>query len=190
MQKRIVVALVVSWAAMVANPAGAAVTHGPPYVAGPKGGDAHTHVDADPATGRISIFQDNTRQAAAVHCVGEGPFADLEVTHVVTDPISSVKIHYADAVMTENPVINIIVAGSKSGWLGHGQSLGPKLRESGTIDVPLRGGPGTPVPGETLTVIFGLQVHAGCLPHPLLLGLAGSRPVEGGTALFPSVELD
>lgn len=188
MQTRIVVALVATWMATVATPARAAVTHGPPYAAGPKGGDAHTHVDADPATGRISIFQDNTRQAAAVHCVGEGPFADLEITHVVADPVSSVKVNYADAVMTDNPVINVIVTGSRSGWLGHGQSLGPKLHESGTIDIPLQGGP--PVPGETLTVIFGLQVHAGCLPHPLLLGLAGSRPVEGGTALFPSVEFN
>jgi len=44
----------------------------------------------------------------------------------------------------------------------------------------------TPIPGETLTTIFGLQVHNGCLPGSVV-GIPGSRLVEGGRVTFTNV---
>lgn len=186
--KRIVGALVASWLAVaVVAPAGAATGYGPGqgYQQGPQGGDNRTSVSADPDTGEVMIFQRNDRQAAAVHCVGEGPFAKLRVHHPVADEaVSSVEVAYTGAFMTEHPVIDVLVTGTESGWLGHAVSHGPKVDEAGTITVPIEG---DPVAGETMLITFGLQVHAGCLPHPTLLGLMGSRPVEGGQATFASV---
>jgi hypothetical protein len=51
--------------------------------------------------------------------------------------------------------------------------------------VPLRK---LPEPGETVTVQFGLQTGAGCLPHPQL-GLDGSRFINGGQATFTAVKV-
>lgn len=169
-------------------PAQAATNYGPGqgYSTGPTGGDARTTTSADPGSGEVMIFQTNTRQAAAVHCVGEGPVAKLRVSHPVSGDVSMVKVNYTGLTMSEHPVVDVLVTGSKTGWLGHGNVLGPKFNESGSVDVPIEG---TPEPGETLMVTFGLQVHAGCLPHPQMLGLAGSRFVEGGEATFPSVEI-
>jgi hypothetical protein len=185
--KRTLVALLASslWLG-VATPAQASAQYGVPYTAGPQGGDNHTVANADPQTGKVTIFQHNTRQAAFVNCAGRGPWATLRVTHPVSDPVSTVHISYRDATLTDNVVMNAVVTGSSSGWLGHGGSLGPKVNDTGVIDIPLRA---TPIPGEKLTIQFGLQVHAGCLPYPIL-GLPGSRPAEGGTASFPAVAVE
>jgi len=171
----------------LAAPAGAATDYTPgQYTAGPKGGDASTYTEADPASGKVVIFQRNTRQAAAVHCIGDGPRATLVAAHPVTGPASSVVVNYADAFMTAHPVIDVLVTGSKSDWLGHGNAFGPKTNESGAVTIPLSK---TPEVGETLTIQFGLQLHAGCLGHPTLLGLQGSRPVEGAQVMFTSVSV-
>lgn len=173
--------------AAIALPAGAGTSYGPgQYEPGPKGGDASTMAEADPATGEVAIFQHNTRQAAAVHCIGDGPRATLLATETVTGEISSVTVDYAEALMTAHPVIDVLVTGSQSDWLGHGNAYGPKNGESGSISIPLSK---TPVVGEIVTVQFGMQVHAGCLGHPTMLGLQGSRPVEGGKVVFTSVSI-
>lgn len=187
MRKKYLGALAVSISVAMVAPAHAGANFGPgQYSAGPIGGDNRTQSSADPQSGEVMIFQTNNRQAAAVHCVGEGPYAKLRVTHPVTDPVSSVTVSYTGATMTEHPVIDVLVTGSDSGWLGHGNALGPKFNEAGDIKVPLDKAAS---PGESLVVTFGLQVHAGCLPHPQMLGLAGSRFVEGGEATFSSVAL-
>ena len=69
--------------------------------------------------------------------------------------------------------------------LGHKADFGPKMPEAGSITVPLKN---LPQPGETMTVQFGLQTGAGCLPHPLI-GLDGSRFVNGGEATFTDVKV-
>jgi len=182
------VVLVASWVwAALAVSAQAASTYGPgQYSAGPKHGDPHTHVkEANPDTGEVAILQDNFRQAAAVHCIGDGPRAMLQVKQPASDPISSVSVAYQGAFMTEHPVIDVSVrAGTE--YIGHVVSHGPKNDESGTLVAKLDR---SPAPGEVVTVHFGLQVHAGCLPHPTLLGLPGSRFVEGGRAIFTSVTI-
>lgn len=173
--------------AVMALPAGAATAYGPgQYQPGPKGGDASTMAEADPGTGEVTIFQHNTRQAAAVHCIGDGPRATLLAAETVSGPITSVTVDYADALMTAHPVIDVLVTGSESDWLGHGAAFGPKNNESGSISIPLSK---TPQVGEVVTVQFGLQLHAGCLGHPTMLGLQGSRPVEGARVLFTSVSI-
>ena len=187
--RRILVALVASSAVIgLATPAQAG-TYGPDsgYMAGPQSGDASTMHSADPRTGVVSIFQHNLRQAAAVHCIGDGPRAMLKVQQPVEGAVSSVTVEYAVAFMTEHPVIDVLVRGTKSGWQGHGNAHGPKNNEGGSVNVPLQGNP--LVPGEKLEVVFGMQIHAGCLPHPTMLGLFGSRLVEGGRATFSSVTI-
>ena len=168
-------------------PAGAASAYGPgQYKSGPTSGDFSAHAEADPATGKVTIFQHNTRQPAAVNCVGDGPRAMLEAVHQVTDQVSSVQVDYAEAMLSDNEIImHVAVAGDKSGPLGTKSDFGPKMNESGSITVPLRT---LPQSGETVTVQFGLQTGAGCLPHPLI-GLPGSRFVNGGQATFTSVKV-
>jgi hypothetical protein len=164
----------------------AAVTHGPPYTAGPRGGDQFTSVSADPQTGTIVISQVDARQAAAVNCVGQGPWATLQTSQPVTGPLSLVKVAYQNATWNDTVVMNIDVFGSRSGALGHGDLLGQRMGSSGVSDVHLFQ---APVPGEIVTVRFGLQAHAGCLPGSVV-GLNGSRPGEFGTVTVPSVEME
>lgn len=168
-------------------PAGAASSYEPgTYKTGPKSGDFSAHAEADPSTGKVTIFQHNTRQAAAVNCVGDGPRATLLAIHEVTDQVSSVQVDYADALLSDNEIImHVAVAGDKSGPLGTKSDFGPKMRESGSITVPLRV---LPQSGETMTVQFGLQTGPGCLPSQPL-GLDGSRLVNGGEATFTSVKV-
>ena len=168
-------------------PAGAASAYGPgQYKLGPHNSDPSAHAEADPSTGKVTIFQHNTRQAAAVHCIGEGPRATLKLTHSVSEAVSKVTVNYTGAIMSAHPVIDVLVTGSQSDWLGHGAAFGPKNNEAGSIAIDLSK---APQPGETLRILFGMQMHAGCLGHPTMLGLQGSRPVEGGQVHFTSVAI-
>lgn len=168
--------------------AGSGELHTPPYRPGPSGGDSHTVVKANRRSGTALVLEHNTRQAAFVHCVGLGPMANFEVHHVVRDPVRSVVVRYDNTDLTDSVVINAIVRGSKSGWLGHGSALGPTTflaDRNGSIDIRLHR---RPEEGETLRIQFGLQTHAGCLPYPVL-GLPGSRVVEKGKATFTGVSV-
>ena len=169
-------------------PAGAASSYGPgQYKAGPKNGDPSViTAEADPATGKVTILQHNTRQAAAVNCVGDGPRATLLALHTVSEELTSVTVDYAEAFLSDNEIIiHVAVKGDKSGALGARSALGPMMNDSGSVTVPLRS---SPQPGEVLTVQFGLQTGAGCLPHPQL-GLDGSRFINGGQATFTAVKV-
>jgi hypothetical protein len=174
----------------LAAPAAAqtAASYGPgAYQAGPKNGDASTFTQADPETGKVVIFQHNTRQAAAVNCTGDGPRATLAAVHHVTDEVRAVHVTYEGATLSDHEIVmDVLVTGSRSGPLGHRAALGPKINESGTINLPLRA---RPQRGETMTVQFGLQTGQGCLPHPFMLGLPGSRLVNGGQATFTAVKV-
>ena len=185
--RKILTALVASVSVMaMAAPASAADYSPGQYEVGPSGGDPSTYTEADPATGKVVVFQHNTRQAAAVHCIGNGPRATLQATHIVAEDISSVTVNFAEAIMSAHPVIDVLVTGSKSDWLGHGNAFGPKNNENGAVSIDLSKAPER---GEILTVQFGMQIHAGCLGHPTMLGLQGSRPVEGGQVMFTSVSV-
>lgn len=153
------------------------------WKAGPTNGDASTFHEVDAGAGRITIFQHNTRQAGTVHCVGDGPRATLVGEQTLSKPASMVKVNYVEALMTEHPIIDVLVTGKGGRVLGHKAAFGPKYFESGSIQVPLFK---KSIAGETVRVLTGLQVHAGCLPHPFVLGLAGSRPAEGARVTFPS----
>jgi hypothetical protein len=168
-------------------PAGAASSYGPgQYKIGPRNADPSAYSHADPATGKVTIFQRNTRQAAAVNCVGDGPRATLLAVHQVTDQVSSVQVDYHEAFLSDNEIVmHVAVRSDKTGALGTKSDFGPKMGESGSITVPLRT---LPQPGEVMTVQFGLQTGAGCLPHPQL-GLPGSRFVNGGQAIFAAVKV-
>jgi hypothetical protein len=168
-------------------PAGAATSYGPgTYQPGPHNADPSAFQMADPATGKVTIFQHNTRQPAAVNCVGDGPRATLLAIHKVADQVSSVQVTYSGAMLSDHEIIiDVNVSGDRSGPLGHKSDFGPKTNESGAIDVPLFT---IPKPGEKMTVQFGLQTGAGCLPHPLI-GLDGSRLVNGGQAVFTGVKV-
>ena len=121
-----------------------------------------------------------------MNCVGDGPRATLLAVHQVTDQVSSVQVDYAEAMLSDNEIVmHVAVSGDKTGPLGTKSIFGPKMNESGSINVPLRN---LPSPGETVTVQFGLQTGAGCLPHPLI-GLDGSRFLNGGEATFTDVKV-
>lgn len=175
----------VAGAALVVS-ARAATMHTPPYTEGPKGGDQFTSVSEDPQTGTIMIAQVDARQAAAVNCVGQGPWATLQTSQPATDRLSMVRVAYQNATWSDTVVMNIDVFGSRSGALGHGALLGGRTGSSGVADVHLFQ---APVNGEIVTVRFGLQTHAGCLPGSVV-GLNGSRPGEFGTVTVPSVEME
>lgn len=173
--------------AMGVGPVGAAGAYGPgTYKVGPSNGDPSTHTSADPGTGKVVILQRNTRQAAAVNCVGDGPRATLLAVHEVTDQVSSVQVAYSEAFLSDNEIVmDVIAFGDKTGPLGHKAAFGPMHNTSGTVDVPLRK---IPEVGETMTIQFGLQTGAGCLPHPQI-GLPGSRFINGGQATFTEVRV-
>jgi hypothetical protein len=164
-------------------PAEASSSAAPSYKEGPSNGDASTFHQVDADSGEITIFQHNTRQAGTVHCSGEGPRATLLAEEAAKKGASMVKVNYTDALMTEHPVIDVLVTGKNGRVLGHGAAFGPKYFESGSIQVPLFK---KPMAGEAMRIQIGLQTHAGCLPHPFVLGLPGSRFVEGGRVTFPS----
>ncbi len=169
-------------------PAGAASSYGPgQYKKGPHNADPSViTAEADPSTGKVTILQRNTRQAAAVNCVGDGPRATLLAVHDVTGELSSVQVDFAEAYLSDNEIIiHVAVSSDKTGALGARSDHGPMMGETGSVTVPLRS---SPQPGEVLTVQFGLQTGAGCLPHPQL-GLDGSRFVNGGQAVFTAVKV-
>jgi hypothetical protein len=169
-------------------PAGAATTYGPgQYKAGPRNADPSViTAEADPSTGKVTILQRNTRQAAAVNCVGDGPRATLLAVHDVAEEVTAVQVDYAEAFLSDNEIIiHVAVKGDQSGALGARSTFGPMMGDSGSVTVPLRS---SPQKGEALTVQFGLQTGAGCLPHPQL-GLDGSRFVNGGQAIFTGVKV-
>jgi len=168
-------------------PAGAASSYGPgQYKEGPRNADPSAHAEADPATGKVFIIQRNTRQAAAVNCVGDGPRATLLAFHPVEGEVTSVQVDYTEAYLSDNEIIiHVAVSGDRTGALAARSAHGPMMNESGSVTVPLRT---SPQAGETLTVQVGLQTGAGCLPHPQL-GLDGSRFVNGGQAIFSAVKV-
>jgi hypothetical protein len=178
--RRVLTTLAIGLVGLVmAIPAQAA---GPPFQAGPKGGDQFTSASADPATGTVQVFQLNLRQSAAVACAGQGPFATLE-TSMPGGGVHSLSVAYTDGSWMDTVVLNVDVIGSKTGAIGHGAVTGQKMGASGQVNVPLFS---APAPGETLTTIFGLQVHNGCLPG-FVVGIPGSRPAEGGRVTFTNV---
>jgi hypothetical protein len=166
------------------GPAGASATATPKYQEGPSNGDESTYHSVDTSTGEITIFQHNTRQAGTVHCVGEGPRATLAaIDKATSSSVKSVKVDFVDAIMTEHPIIDVLIEGKNNRILGHGATFGPKYYESGSVTAPFFRKPSV---GEPLRILIGLQTHAGCLPHPFVLGLPGSRFVEGARVTFPS----
>jgi len=182
--RRILTALVAGVVAVVMAIPAQASGGGPPFQAGPKGGDQFTFTSADPTSGEVAILQLNIRQAAAVNCAGQGPYATLQTTQPA-DGVGSVAVAYTDGSWMDTVVVNVDVVGSKSGALGHGAVTGQHMGSSGTVSMTLFS---VPQPGETLTTRFGLQVHAGCLPSQPV-GLWGSRPVEAGRVTFTSVSV-
>lgn len=167
-------------------PAEASSSATPRYQEGPSNGDESTYHSVDTSTGEITILQHNTRSAGTVHCVGEGPRATLVANDVAKSGARAVVVNYTDAFMTEHPVIDVLVEGKGGRILGHGAGFGPKYYESGSVTAPLFGKPKV---GEPLRILIGLQTHAGCLPHPFVLGLPGSRFVEGARVTFPSYSI-
>lgn len=186
--KRISITAVVA-ALLVAGsiaPAEASSSATAKYSEGPSNGDESTYHSVDTGSGEITIFQHNTRQAGTVHCVGQGPRATLVANDVARNGAKAVVVKFVDAIMTEHPVIDVLVEGRGGRILGHGADFGPKYYESGSVTAPLFGHPKV---GEPLRILIGLQTHAGCLPHPFVLGLPGSRFVEGARVTFPSYEI-
>lgn len=184
--KRIAIPLVAGVLAIVAGNPVPALAAGTDYTEGPSNGDSSTVHQVNTSDGTIMIFQHNTRQPGTVHCQGDGPRATLVNVQNAGPGTKTVTVAYTNAFMTEHPVIDVEVTGAKGRVLGHKAAFGPMYDDSGNVTVPLFA---TPNAGEAVRTLIGLQLHAGCLPMPFVLGLPGSRFVEGGRATFPSVTL-
>ena len=118
--RRVLTALAVGVVGVVMAIPAQAAGGGPPFQAGPKQGDQFTQTSADPATGDVSIFQLNVRQAAAVNCAGQGPMATLETSQ----PADGVR------------QLGCIPGRSVTGVLRHGHPhvrVAPRLRRRSTL---------------------------------------------------------
>lgn len=136
----------------------AAKTYGPPYAAGPSGGDEWNYISADAATGRISVFRFYP-QPGSIGCGGEGGFAYLQVVHRVQGSLGKVTLEYADSAWDGYSFVSVLVRTTSGRWLGARKIRGPGADE-GTIEVPIVGG--RPKSGTRVLIRFGLELSSAC----------------------------
>lgn len=148
-------------------------TYTAPYAMGPQGGDQFNRIEADPATGEMSIlrYSVNAPFSGGLGCGGQGGFVFFAVSHDATDPVTSVTVSYTDALVGPYAFVNVGVR-QGDGFLD-GEVQRGIITEAGSVTVDL------PQPAiGALTVWFGLQVSSACPPAP---------PVEGAMLTFTSV---
>ena len=123
-------------------------TYGPPYAAGPSGGDEWNYIsaDGDDRTGqRVPVLP-----AAGVHrsCGGAGGFANLQLVHRVQGSMGRVTRRVRGLRVGRPTRSSRVLVRTASGrWLGAKKVRGPAA-DAGTIEVPIVGGrpkPGTRV---------------------------------------------
>jgi hypothetical protein len=149
----------------------ASKTYGPPYTEGPSGGDNWNFIQADAASGRVTVFRFYP-QPGSIGCGGAGGFASLQVAHRVQGSIGKVTIEYADSGWDAYSFASVLVRTASGRWLGAKKVRGPAL-DAGTIEVPIVGG--RPRSGTRITIRFGLELASAC------------PSVGGGSIEFTSV---
>ena len=149
-------------------PAATTASYGPPYAAGPQGGDSFNRVVMDQNTGDMAVVRVNP-VPGAFNCTGGGGFANFAVSHTGTG-ISSVKVSFTNAVVDPYTWFNVGVRQGDD-FLDSKDLRGPLVGE-GSVTVPI-----SPPADGSITVWFGIQVASAC-PN-----------VDGGRATFTSVEV-
>ncbi|MGH2829168.1 MAG: hypothetical protein ACRDJM_01660 [Actinomycetota bacterium] len=145
------------------------VTYGPPYQIASQGGDEFNIIEADPATGEMTVlrvypFGINN----GLGCSGEGGFANFQVVHAAATPVKVVTVTYDGSLIDPYSWINV---GVRQGG-GFITSVAVRGPIAGTGDVALTMPPGVVGP---VSIWFGIQVSSAC-PN-----------VDGGHAVFTSV---
>lgn len=155
--KRIVLA--VAFAALLVpglGHAGGTTEYRAPYTAGPGGGDGSNTKSANGATGEVYVVR---HQAAGVNgglgCGGSGGWITLERAHVTEGTVTSVKVAYADALVTPFAFLKVSVM-QDGRYLVTTNVRGP-FTGAGEIVVPAVGAH----PGN-VTVRFGAEVSSAC----------------------------
>jgi hypothetical protein len=146
-------------------------TYGPPYAAGPSGGDEWNYISADGATGRVSVFRFYP-QPGSIGCGGEGGFANLQIVHRVQGSMGKVTLEYADSAWDPYTFVSVLVRTASGRWLGAKKVRGPAA-DAGTIEVPIVGG--RPKPGTRVVIRFGVELASAC------------PSLGGGTVEFTSI---
>lgn len=161
MTRRLRLALGVALALALASGGGATagsdVVYGPPFDLGPAGGDQWNHVSADPA-GRVTVGRVHP-VPALIGCGAGAGYAHLQVVHPVSEPVSSITVHYAEALVDPYVFLSVGVTDEQGQWLGTAKQRGVIAGE-GSVAVPFTSaGAGTPT---HLTIRFGLEVASAC----------------------------
>jgi hypothetical protein len=150
----------------------AGAQYGPPYQAGPQGGDQFNTVTVDPGQGTVTILRAYPF-VGVFNCGGTGGYGSLKVTPTLRVPVQTVVVAYANSGWDGYTWLMVLVRDASGNWLGSKQVRGPTAG-SGVVSVPLAT---TVTPGSTISVQFGLQVASAC-PN-----------VDGGTVRFASVSV-
>jgi hypothetical protein len=80
--------------------------YGPPFAAGPSGGDSFSMHSADPE-GTVTIGR-LYPVPAAISCGGGAPFANLRVVHEATGPVSQVVVSYDTAAVEPYTFLSVL----------------------------------------------------------------------------------
>ena len=137
---------------------GKAMTHEPPYEAGPQGGDSWNYIYSDPSTGRIGILRGYPIYNPISCTDSKGGYVSLRVKHHVTGPIKSVEVRYEDAAVDPYAFLTASVR-QGSRYLGALEVRGP-ISGAGELKVPLSLGKAKR--GSTIIVDFGAETSSGC----------------------------
>ena len=153
--------------------AGGGGGQGPPYQAGPQGGDQFNVVQADPSQGRITIARAYP-EPGAFNCAGNGGYAYFLVRPTLQAATSSVSVGWDDQTAFDSYTwVDVFIRDASGTALGSGQVRGPVVG-AGSITVPLSA---TQAVGSVISVEFGLLVASAC-PN-----------VDGGSVHFTSVSV-
>lgn len=147
-----------------------AQTYGRPFAAGPQGGDQFNLIQADAATGDMTVLRVNPAGiSGGLGCGGSGGFANFEVTVPSPSVIAEIAVLYDSALVDPYTWINVGVRRG-SNFVASRVQRGI-LVGGGTVVVR----PEVPVQAP-VTVRFGIQVASAC-PN-----------VNGGHAVFTQVQ--
>jgi hypothetical protein len=154
---------------------GKKTTYGPPYKAGPSGGDEFNYVAADPETGEVTVLRAFPGIPPVVGCEPEpsAGWAMLRAPHKVHARIKKVTVAF-EGQLDPYAWVTAGVRDAKGRWLGVQKFQGPHTG-AGEVVVRLNE---QPKKHSTVTVEFGLQLGDAC-------------PQAGGaSATFPSIVVE
>lgn len=144
-------------ALLVPSAARASTTsYGPPYGNGPSGGDEYNDIERNGTTGEMSILRYNPVPAnAGLGCGGSGGWANFEIPHTASSPITKVTVDFRDAIVDPYSFMSLSVYQNGS-YVDTEIVRGPVLGNGAIVLEPR-----TAATGDVV-IWFGLQVSSAC----------------------------